>query len=129
MSGDADKTLRDAFAWARDAEGGEAPAFARVLAEARKGRRHRRRGALRLALAGVGAVMLVLVLLRRPVSLPEETHAPSVMDWRSPTDFLLQTPGREVLEAPALGGGLPDYSRIPGLDGLSPDPSERRRSS
>jgi len=126
---DDDRALREAFAQARREDTAQTPAFARVWEKARAPRMRRGRPVLRLVLAGLGILALAAVLLRRPPASPlEPPRAPSIIDWRSPTGFLLQTPGREVLGTPALGGGAPDYSRIPGLDGLTGS-SERRRSS
>jgi hypothetical protein len=116
---DDDKALREAFAEARRVDAAETPAFARVWETA---------PVFRLALAGLGALALAAVLLRRPTAPSvEPPGAPSIIEWRSPTGFLLQTPGREVLGTPALGGSLPDYSRVPGLEGIAGS-SERRRS-
>jgi len=126
---DDDKALREAFAKARREDAAETLAFARVWETARARRLRRGRPVFRLALAGLGALALAAVLLRRPTAPSvAPPGAPSIIDWRSPTGFLLQTPGREVLGTPALGGGLPDYSRIPGLEGIAGS-SERRRSS
>ena len=125
---DDDKALREAFARARREDAAETPGFARVWETARARRMRRGRPVFRLVLAGLGALALAAVMLRRSPAPPlEPPPAPSIIDWRSPTGFLLRTPGREVLGAPALGG-LPDYSRIPGLEGIV-RPSERRRSS
>jgi hypothetical protein len=125
---DDDKALREAFGQSRRADAAEIPAFARVWGAARARSLRRVRPVFRFALAGLGALALAAVLLWRPPAPSlEPPRAPSVIDWRSPTDFLLRTPGREVLGAPALGG-LPDYSRIPGLEGITGS-NERRRSS
>jgi hypothetical protein len=46
-----------------------------------------------------------LVALRLPA--PPYVSGPSIADWRSPTAFLLRTPGQELLrEPPALGRGF-----------------------
>ena len=126
---DDDKALREAFAQARREDAAQTPAFARVWETARARRMRRGGPVFRLVLAGLGAMALAALLLRRPPAPPlEPPRAPSIIDWRSPTGFLMQTPGREVLGTPALGGSPPDYSRIPGLDGLTGS-SQRRRSS
>jgi hypothetical protein len=126
-SQDEDKTLREAFAQARREDAAETPAFAHVWEGARARRLRRRWPVFRLAIAGLAALALAVVLLRRPTTPSlESPRVPSIVDWESPTGFLLQTPGREVMGTPALGGGLPDYSRILGLEGIA---GERKGSS
>ena len=38
----------------------------------------------------------------------------SLMEWKAPTDFLLQTPARELLRTVPTIGVWPDYNRAPG---------------
>ncbi len=89
MSGDRD--LRDAFARLREAESKTIPPF-RV--EIRDSRLEIRRTAFAL-------IVLILIISgsffirkdRHPASPPDVT----LSTWRAPTDFLLDTPGRELL--------------------------------
>ena len=122
-----DKALREAFAQARGEDAAETPAFARVWEAARARRPRRVRPGFRLALAGLGALAFAAVLLRRPAAPSiEAPRAQSIMDWKSPTGFLLQTSGGEIMGMPAFGRGLPDYSHIP-VSRESPGSSERKR--
>jgi len=120
MTTDDDRDLRERFAALRREEEAGAPAIEGLVARARA----RTRGeALRirrpvLVLATAAAVLLVIALLdlHKP---PRPFPVPSITEWRSPTDFLLQTPGREVLESlPRFGEGL-----------IPPESNERRTSS
>jgi hypothetical protein len=120
MTADDDRELRERFAALRREDEAGAPALERLLARARPragtGKEALRLGRPALALAAAAAVFLGIALLdprKPPPSLP------SITEWRSPTDFLLQTPGREVLESlPRFGEGL-----------IPPEPNERRTSS
>ena len=116
----ADRDLRERFVALRREEEAGAPAIERLLAraKARAGGKARRLGRPALALAAAAAVLLVIALLslREPAS---SVPVPPITEWRSPTDFLLQTPGREVLETlPRFGEGL-----------IPPESNERRTSS
>ncbi len=101
---DDDRDLRERFLAARAEDERAAPSFAALLASAaaRGGSRSR---ISRLVLAALAAALL-LVLLPQPGRRPRPELEPSITEWRSPTDFLLRTPGREVLGAiPRFGGG------------------------
>ncbi len=109
MAPDEDPELRRWFTALRREEAQAAPPFRRVWAAARAGRRPRRR--VRFAVAAVALALLALLWLR-PGPAPESGTSPSIAQWRSPTRFLLATPGRELLSTvPALGD--------PGILGLS----------
>ncbi len=96
------------------AQGAEAPAEfrARVLAaaeaasEAKRGRPWRGWG-LAGATATVAALMIVLTLHRGTVPAVPEAElaaAEKLVEWRAPSDVLLETPGRDILRAtPRLG--------------------------
>lgn len=121
MKEDDDRELRDRFAALRENDRRRVPGFATTVARARAraGRPSRRLLLAGAALAAAVAGFLVIVI-HQPLSRPTPTPAvPSITDWKSPTDFLLATPGREVLGAPPrLGQGFPE-----------PDLSQRRTSS
>ena len=112
-----DRDFRERFAALRREEEAAAPAIGQLLARTRRMPEVRRVGRSVAAAAAV-AVLVVLALL--PVWDPERpSAAPPVENWRSPTEFLLRTPGREVLETlPRFGEGL-----------ITPDSDERRSSS
>jgi hypothetical protein len=87
-----DDQLRDAFAELRRVEQSRVPAFSME-------RPRRRRYALQLAFAALVLIIAAVFML------PRRPPAPSISVWRAPTDFLLQTPGRELLTStPDLKG-------------------------
>lgn len=103
MTDDEDRDLRGWFAAQRREEQEAAPPFRRVWAAARAQRRPRPR--VRFAIAAVALALVALLWLRPDTGrAPEPGTSPSIAQWRSPTDFLLATPGRELLSTvPALG--------------------------
>jgi len=112
MSGpEHDSDLAAAFRSLRRDEEEQCPPFAAVLAETQ--RSSRRTVSLRPALAaaaGIGLIVLaVWIGLQREAPRAREESQPSLAEWRSPTDFLLVTPGRELLASPAgLGHSILD---------------------
>ena len=113
---DDDRDLRDAFRAAREAERHDAPPFARVLAR----RPRPRNTALGWVLAaGVTAAGVVLVskAVRSPKGPPDALElARQVSSWRSPTEFLLQVSGAELLANPPRLGEGPAGSPLRALD-------------
>jgi hypothetical protein len=123
-----DRDLRDSFAALRRQEEAAAPGFG-TLSELAARRRRRARGRKRrlqplaaaAATAAVACAALVLATSPwlRPHARPAGTYAPapSISAWRPATDFLLRTPGHEVLvRLPAFGsssamGGVDPYFR------------------
>ena len=85
-----DRDLRDAFARLRDSDANIVPKFAMPCAQPRR-RRH-----MGVAVAAVLLVVALATLLvvRRPGHEPEV--AP-ISTWRAPTDFLLKTPGSDLM--------------------------------
>jgi hypothetical protein len=71
-------------------------------------------------LVGVTACLIAMVSgalwLGKAPSKPAGDGQPvaSLMEWKAPTDFLLQTPGRELLQTVPAIGVVPDYTRTPG---------------
>ncbi len=114
---DDDRDLRERFARLRETSGAGASAFPDVIA---RGRARRARGAARWR-AGAGGVVLAAISLLLWTALGHRVdRAPAVADvrplavdlgavtWRGPTDFLLDTPGREFLQSvPALHVDVP----------------------
>jgi hypothetical protein len=112
--GRSDDELRARFAELRRLEAETAPAFGALWRRAASAPR-------RLLPAPVAAVLTVLALaalavivrpwdrMRGAAPAARETRtAPLITAWRSPTDFLLHTPGEEVLTTtPSFGSGLP----------------------
>lgn len=110
-----DDDLRKLFATLRERDLGATPGFAAPRAPAP---RRWRGSAVRWAIAAA-AVASLAIILGRPAR--QEAPVPSLSAWRAPTDFLLKTPGFEML---TLGPGWPP---LPAAKGRPP--SERRRSS
>jgi hypothetical protein len=120
---DTDRELRHRFAALRRQEEGEAPGLGTLLERAarrsrgthRPGSRFRPLAAATMA-AAIALAMLAVIGLpsvrsriwspRPPVTAP----VPSITAWRAPTDFLLHTPGEEILGTP------PALGRVPSLD-------------
>jgi hypothetical protein len=66
-------------------------------------------------------VLAVWLVGRTPGPRVPATGAPSLAEWRSPTDFLLETSGQEILAAPAgWSRSVLDLNPVP--------PSSERRS-
>ncbi|HSP16087.1 MAG TPA: hypothetical protein VLV78_15180 [Thermoanaerobaculia bacterium] len=92
---DDDRDLGDAFARLRQAESRSVPPFAVTPA---------RHSVPRLAFALIALMMLVAGVFvarraqdRQPV--PTAPVSVTLSTWRAPTDFLLKTPGRELLDS------------------------------
>jgi hypothetical protein len=103
-----DNDLRDRFAALRREEEAQAPDFV-VLASGSAARRRRRPAGKMIVLATCLAMMIAAaIFLLRPVLLkPKQgpgSPVASITEWKAPTDFLLETPGRELLRTvPAIG--------------------------
>jgi len=107
-----DQDLRDRFAALRRLEETRAPGFAAMLKPSMR-RVRRRTPATALAAAACLALTLAALLWlgrgfwNREFGRPHReqgTPIASITTWKSPTDFLLQTPGRAMLRTmPDLG--------------------------
>ena len=88
--------LRDAFDTLRHDEAARAPRFEKMWRV-----RPERRLVPKLAFAAMLLIIVTAVFfVRRP-----EPPRPSITAWKAPTDFLLATPGRELLQkTPELRG-------------------------
>ena len=109
---DADDMLRRRFAVLRREEQQHAPEFARLW-ETRAGVRRRQ---ARWVTAAVCALIAVLALLwmRSAQRRPDERAVASITEWKAPTDFLLETPGRELLRTVPEIGQWHVYTADPG---------------
>lgn len=118
---DDDRDLRERFARLKDEERADVPAF-RVPREA-----PRWTWSPRVVIAA--AIILIVLVLARPDRAPTNLSI-QVVDlraatWRSPTDFLLVTPGSELLRSvPAVGS--PEVLAPIELRGRSPAPESTR---
>jgi hypothetical protein len=114
---DGDRELREMFARLKQEDRARVPSFRTPMAREapRSGR------AARVAIAA--AIVLIALVLARPDQTPRTTPR-QVVDlgaaaWQSPTDFLLITPGSELLRSvPAVG--MPDDWTPFDLPGRSP---------
>lgn len=108
-----DSRLRDLFREAREADEGSAPVFPVIP----RRRMIYRRWPEVLTASLVAAFALVVMLLwpkaaERLPSEPTPTAAdvPRFEEWTAPTDFLLETPGRELLSStPVIGATAPEF--------------------
>ncbi|MFQ5599370.1 MAG: hypothetical protein ACE5G2_02310 [Candidatus Krumholzibacteriia bacterium] len=107
-----DRELRERFARLRSEELSRVPSFRSV-----RSRRVRSRAVVwpRVAMA-VGAVVVAVVGLK--IGFRGEAPDPGVgrrldlsIPWESPTDFLLATPGVELLRTVPTLGGVDDWRR------------------
>ncbi|HEX7288482.1 MAG TPA: hypothetical protein VF532_20020 [Candidatus Angelobacter sp.] len=111
-----DRNLHQRFAELRRQDTARAPEFAALLRP--RAKRTGFSAFSRLAIA-VACVLVITVTLARYHSRPPAKPVPSLSEWRSPTDFLLQTPGRELLIGVPRLGEWPQGIAVPGS---SPSP-------
>jgi hypothetical protein len=121
MRDDDEADLRQAFAALRREDAEQAPAFDGVLTAAQL-RRGRRRlvpllGGLAASLAAI-AIVVVAVAVRHPPSTPPRVVG--IEQWTAPTDFLLRTPGREILETTPRIGARPFLALPEGASASGP---------
>ncbi|HXN10581.1 MAG TPA: hypothetical protein VN859_05010 [Steroidobacteraceae bacterium] len=100
-----DPDLRDAFASWRRRESARTPGFEAILRRARAvSRRPQWRPAALACLALAALTAVVWRIAPEPTPAMYPPSALSLTDWHSPTDFLLTTPGSELLHAvPHIG--------------------------
>ena len=126
-----DRDLARLFEELRRSDESSAPPFNSVLERRGVGRRKPARVA-RLRFAALAALLvaavLAAVLMRRPAGETAGREPPMTLaQWKSPTDWLLRTPGSEFLnELPTLSGSIPKYAGFEGAEmilGETPRPS------
>jgi hypothetical protein len=97
-----DTALRKRFASLRQEEQQHIPAFA-----SQWGRRSRVQRSKGLWFAAAGCALIVaiaILLLRSERTNRNEVSKVEITEWKAPTDFLLETPGREILQTvPEIG--------------------------
>lgn len=108
-----DSRLRDLFREAREADEASAPVFRAIP----RRRPISRRWPEYMTASLVAALALVVALLvwpkvdtspREPT--PTAADVPRFEEWTAPTDFLLETPGRELLSStPVIGAAAPEF--------------------
>jgi hypothetical protein len=108
-----DDDLGARFADLRSEEEALAPEFALPLPSASRGRRRSVGKRIAFAASLVTATAVVLVLRFAPQKAHPEPGRPvaSLTEWKAPTDFLLETPGRELLRTVPAIGVWHDYTR------------------
>ena len=102
MTPEDDRALAAAFADLRQEEEAQTPPFDELVRRGRVRPAHTRLLGVRpLALAAAVALAALGVWLGVRAREPHHPSVPPLAEWRSPTDFLLATPGRDLLAAPA----------------------------
>ena len=120
---DDDRELRDRFAQLRREDRARIPSFQTPVARKRPGWTWPTR------IAVAAAAVLIAFVLARP-DRPARDVGLEIVDlgvaaWRSPTDFLLVTPGSEWLRTVPAVGSPNDWTPID-LRGRSPAPESTR---
>jgi hypothetical protein len=126
-----DEALRRAFARWRDDDGRYAPSFSSVLRKADRARTARwwRMGLACTALTLVAAVVLI-ELAAHPSRRARSEMSAHIMDFRTSTDFLLDTPGSELLrDVPRFGAVTPLTAPTPSAPEGSRSASASEKSS
>jgi hypothetical protein len=133
VRGSEEPILRDAFAALRQDDAANAPAFEAVLAAAEARSKHaadRRRPwlvpSMVGSLAAAALVVAVLTVVRRPE--PRLPSMASIEQWTAPTDFLLDTPGREFLESVPRFGSPPTTASLDAMAESGRRPKRRSES-
>jgi hypothetical protein len=120
-----DRDLRERFAELRRRDQADAGEFYSFLRRARP-----RANPMRLsAWVAVGlAVMIAVVVVSIPRSGRRNIGSPeiSITEWKSPTDFLLRTPGQELLRTIPRIGEWPAFAGSPG--GRRKSPASKKKS-
>ncbi|MFL6233998.1 MAG: hypothetical protein ACJ76N_12765 [Thermoanaerobaculia bacterium] len=102
MTPEDDRELAAAFAELRREEEAQTRPFEEVVRRARPARSVRLLPVRPLWLAAAVALAVLSVWLGVRAREPHPSAAlPPLAEWRSPTEFLLATPGRDLLAAPA----------------------------
>ena len=113
-----DTALRKRFASLRQEEQQHIPAFA-----SQWGRRSRVQRSKGLWFAAAGCALIVVIailLLRSERTNRNEVSMVEITEWKAPTDFLLETPGREILQTVPEIGRWRGYTAVtPAADGHS----------
>ena len=92
-----DDRLRQAFAELRREETAHVPEFNRLWS--------RRPGRFSTRLAFAALLLAIVAVSVIPIIRRHRTPQTSITEWRAPTDFLLKTPGQELLTSvPDLKG-------------------------
>lgn len=97
-----DTALRKRFASLRQEEQQHTPAFAPLWSG--RARAPHSKGLWYVAAACVLIVVVAILLLRSEQTSRNEVSMVEITEWKAPTDFLLETPGREIWQTvPEIG--------------------------
>jgi len=117
--------FRSRFAQLRREDEAHAPAF---NLSPRRGTRRPGRSTRTLIVAAACvttmAAALFILLVPRKAERPPAKPIASLAEWRAPTDFLLDTPGRDLLKTVPAIGASQDYSEA--LRPRSKSPQSRK---
>ena len=99
---DADRDLRERFARSKAADRAQMPSFAAVSARSRAAPR---RGRFAIGVAVAAAIVIAAYVARDHIGRSVGRDTPATpTHWRSPTDFLLDVPGGDLLRTtPTFG--------------------------
>jgi hypothetical protein len=113
-----DTALRKRFAGLRQEEQQHTPAFAPPWSG--RARATHSKGLWYVATACVLIVVVAILLLRSEQTSRNEVSMVEITEWKAPTDFLLETPGREILQTvPEIGRWRGYSAAMPPADGHS----------
>ena len=106
-----DRALRDLYRRLKDAESAAAPSYGQVVKRARG--EGALRPARRLVLAAGATVFIAALATYSILSRRAGNGQLATPAWRSPTAFLLDTPGRDLLNSvPTLATGTPPAASL-----------------
>jgi hypothetical protein len=113
-----DSALHNRFVSLREQEQRHIPAFASLWG--RKTQVQRSKGLWYVAAACALIVVAAILSLRSERPNRDEVSMVSITEWKAPTDFLLETPGREILQTvPEIGRWRGYTAATPAADGHS----------
>lgn len=107
-----DYRLKEKFARLRRADAASVPSFERVIGRTRTRSNYApwKVGVAAAVVLSAAAMLMVRLAPPRGSAIP----APALANWRAPTDFLLDTPGRDLLRT------IPDVGHSAELGPLPP---------
>jgi hypothetical protein len=107
IDADLDRGLHARFAALRHEEEQQVPEFASFWRRVPRSSRSRARW---LVAAACVVIVLAGILWQRAIRAPQDLSVASITEWKAPTDFLLETPGREWLRTVPAIGVWPGYA-------------------
>ncbi len=125
MQRDDNSEIRERFRRAHEHYESLAPSFSELLDRPRRSYRSYRMVAAALVVAMlVFTAVIYIIRFDRPQPRRLDADLSTISTWRSPTDFLLKTPGNELLKTtPVIPSPLPDLEKLQKLQ----TSSERKR--